>query len=108
MTRVLTVLTTMLLAGLMATALIGLAIAGRRDGPQPQPQATQKDGAGPIHVRVVDVQEKGVPGVVVEVRRWHGPHSRFETDADGRVTLPRDVVGETQALVARRDRESLA
>jgi RNA polymerase sigma factor (sigma-70 family) len=108
MTRVLAVLTTMLLAGLMATALIGLAIAARRNGPQPQPQAIQKADAGPMQVRVVDAQEKGVPRVVVEVRRWREAHRHFETDADGRATLPRDVIGEMAILVARRDRESLA
>ncbi len=110
LTRVLTTLT-MILAGLMATAVLGLAIAGRGDGPQLQPQATgaiQKADTGPIHVRVVDAQDKGVPGIVVEVRRWHEPHSHFETDADGRVILPRDVIGESARLVARRDRESLA
>ena len=109
--RVLTAMTAIVLAGLMATALIRLAIAGRRDGPQPQPQAShadQKADAGPIHVRVVDVQGDGAAGVAVEVHAWNHPRRSFPTDVKGRGMIPRDAIGDVVTIVARRDGESLA
>jgi RNA polymerase sigma factor (sigma-70 family) len=110
MTRALTVLTTLLMAGLVAAAGIGLVIAGQGDDAKPNPTAaTKKKETGPIHVRVVDVQGKGVPEISVElVGPDLDPPRAFRTDADGRVAIARDAIGDHDLLVARRDRESLA
>jgi len=117
MTRVLTVLTTLVMAGLVVAAAIGLAIAGRGDDPK-QPiainviekaaDAIKKVDAGPFHVRVVDGEGKGVPALPVEVRRWDQPPRSFPTDAEGKLTIPREIIGDGVHLVTRRDRESLA
>ena len=96
MTRALTVLTTLLMAGLVAAAGIGLVIAGQRDDPKPNPiAATGKKDAGPIHVRVVDVQGKGAPGIAVElIGSEFDPPRSFQTDAEGHVPIPREIAGD--------------
>jgi len=116
MTRGLTVLTTLLLAGLVAAATIGLAIFGQSNDPKPNAVnviekaagTIKKVDAGPIHVRVVDAQGKGVPTLPVEVRRWDQPPRSVPTDAQGKLTIPREIIGDWARLVTRRDRKSLA
>ncbi|MFI5454739.1 MAG: sigma-70 family RNA polymerase sigma factor [Isosphaerales bacterium] len=109
MTRVLTVLTTLVMAGLVAAAAIGLVIAGRDDEPKPRAlNATRKADASPIHVRVIDIQGKGAPGVLVEVVGLDLPWHSFRTDAGGRVQIPREGAGDQFLLLARHGRESLA
>ena len=67
LSRSLTVLTTLVTTGLVAAAGIGLVLAGQRDDPKPGPlAATRKTDAGPIHVRVVDAQGKGVSEIPIE------------------------------------------
>jgi hypothetical protein len=109
MTRLLTVLTTLVMVAAGAGA-IGLVIAGQRDDPKPDPiAATGKKDAGPIHVRVVDVQGKGAPEVPVQlIGPDFDPQRSFGTDAEGCVAIPRDAIGDGALLVVRRDRESLA
>jgi len=110
MTRALTVLSTLVMTGLVAAAGIGLALAGQRDDPKPNPiAATGKTDTGPIHVRVVDVQGKGVPAIPVElIGANFDPPRTFRTNAEGHVLIPRGDGSDATFLVARRDRESLA
>jgi RNA polymerase sigma factor (sigma-70 family) len=110
MSRALTVLTTLVTTGLVAAAGIGLVISGQRDDPKPNPSAaTGKTNAGPIHVRVVDVQGKGVPEIPVELIGADFDTPRiFRTNVEGHVIIPREDGGEGTLLVARGDRESLA
>ena len=108
MSRALTTLTTLVMAGLMATAAIGLAAGGRGDDPKsPTATAVKNNVVEPIHVRVVDLQGRGIPAIAVEVREGDRPGS-FATDADGRAAIPRDLVGERGFLIARRGSEALA
>jgi RNA polymerase sigma factor (sigma-70 family) len=109
MKRLATILTTLLVAGLMATAAIGLAAGGQSGEPQaPLATGAVELAIGPIHVRVVDLDGKAAEDVPVEVRGWSQPSPSFTTDADGRVTIPREMLGERETLIARRGRDALA
>jgi hypothetical protein len=110
MSRLLTTLTTLLVAGLMATAAIGLTAGGRGEDPKQQADAAAKKKAdtGPIHVRAVDLDGRGVAGVAVELRGWDQPARSFMTDADGRATIPRDLLSDWGSLIARRGHDALA
>jgi RNA polymerase sigma factor (sigma-70 family) len=109
MGRLLTTLTTLLVAGLMATAAIGLAAGERGEDPKHQEDtAKTKAGTGPIHVRAVDLDGTGVAGVAVELRGWDQPARSFTTDADGRAAIPRDLLGDWGSLVARRGHDAIA
>jgi hypothetical protein len=110
MSRALTVLTTLVMTGLVAAAGIGLVLAGQRDDPKPKPiAATGKTDTGPIHVRVVDVQGKGVPEIPIEqIADDFDPPRTFRTNAEGNAIIPRDDRGDWNALVARRGHESVA
>jgi RNA polymerase sigma factor (sigma-70 family) len=109
MNRALTTLMMLLVAGLMTTAAIGLSAGGRDDDPRHQPPAAaKKPDAGPVHVRVVDLEGKGAAGIAVEWRIRDQPVRSFTTDADGHVTISRDVFNEQGALAARRGREAFA
>jgi RNA polymerase sigma factor (sigma-70 family) len=109
MSRALTVLTTLVTTGLVAAAGIGLVIAGQRDDAKPNRiAATRKTDAGPIHVRVVDVQGKGVPELPVELfGADFDPPRVYRTTAEGHLQIPREDGGDGTLLVARRDRETL-
>jgi len=110
MTRALTVLTTLVMAGLVAAAGIGLVIAGQRDEPIRNPTATsEKTDAGLIHVRLVDGEGNGVPRVPVEaIRGGFDPRQSFPTDAEGFVLILRKTVGEQFILFAERVDRSMA
>jgi RNA polymerase sigma factor (sigma-70 family) len=111
MIRALTVLTAVVLTGLIAATTIGLALAGRNDDhrePQQSVEATQKADVGPIHVRVVDDKGAIAPGASIDVHTWIQPVRSFPTDAQGRGAIPRDAIGDYAVLVARRAGESLA
>jgi hypothetical protein len=106
MNRALTTLMMLLVAGLMTTAAIVMAAGGRSDDPRHQPPAVAKrPDAGPIHVRVVDLEGKGAAGITVELRGGDQPRS-FATDADGHTAIPRGLVGEEGFLIARRGSEA--
>jgi RNA polymerase sigma factor (sigma-70 family) len=111
MSRLATMVTTLLVAGMVATAGVGLAAGGRGADPQARPSAPgdSRVGSGPIHVRVVDLDGGPAAGVSVELRTWDQPPRSFTTDADGRATIPRDLLGDRGGfLIARRAREALA
>jgi RNA polymerase sigma factor (sigma-70 family) len=110
MTRALTVLTTLVMTGLVAAAGIGLVLAGQRDDPKPKPiAAAAKTDAGPIHVRVVDVQGKGEPEVRVEmIKSEFDPPRLFRTDAEGNLQIPRGTADDRVMLFAERGDQSLA
>ncbi len=110
MTRMATMATTLLAAGMVATAAIGLAAGGRGPDPQDQPPATveRRVESGPIQVRVVDLDGGPAAGVAVELRAWDQPPRSFTTDADGRAAIPRDLLGDPGYLVARRGRDAIA
>ena len=110
LSRSLTVLTTLVTTGLVAAAGIGLVLAGQRDDPKPGPlAATRKIDAGPIHVRVVDAQGKGVSEIPIEqIADDFDPPRIFRTNAEGRANIPRDNRGTWNSLVARRGHESVA
>ena len=111
MSRALTVLTTLVMAGVVAAAGIGLVIAGQRD--DPKPESDRRDGEGR---RRPDPRPRGrcrregvCRDIPVEVHRAElDPPRSFRTDADGHVLIPRDDGSDGTFLFARRDRESLA
>ena len=108
-TRSLTTLAVLVLTCLSATALIGMAAVGRNEDPKPQVvEDPRKTDAGPIHVRVVDVQGEGASGIAIEIRAWEYPPRIIQTNTEGRVAIPRDMIGDGAVLLAWRDRESLA
>ncbi len=90
MTRTLNGLAVLVLTGLIAATTIGLALAGRGDDSNsPVADVSRKLDHGPIHVRVLDMEGEGAPGVAVEVRRAGHPQRTFPTDAEGRGVIPR-------------------
>ncbi len=110
MTRVATTLMMLLVAGLAATVAIVLAAGGRGEDPKHQADAAaeKKADTGPIHVRAVDLDGRSVAGVAVEWRGWDQPVRSFTTDADGRATIPRDLLSDRGYLVARRGHDAFA
>ncbi len=110
LTRALTVLSTLVIAGVVAAAGIALVIAGQRDVPNPNAIAViGKADAGAIHVQVVDAKGKGAPDVLVEVLGYELDHTRsFQTDTEGHVQIPRDATSDGATLLARREDQSFA
>jgi RNA polymerase sigma factor (sigma-70 family) len=113
MSRVIMTSTMLVMAGVIATAAIGLAAARLGDEPKAQaPAAARKAEDGAIHVRVVDLEGNAVPGNMVEVHdyvRETGDRMRsFTTDADGQVLIPRESASLGTRLISRRGRDALA
>jgi len=103
-------LTTLVIAALVAAAGIGLAIAGQRDDPKPNPVAVNaREDADDIHVQVVDGRGKRAPGVLVELLgRAIDPPRSFQTDGEGRVQISREATRDADMLFAQREDQSLA
>ena len=110
LTRALTVLMTLVIAGVVAAAGIGLVIAGQRDVPNPNAIAVNgKADAGAIHVQVVDAKGKGAAGRAGRSSRVRArPARSFRTDTEGHVQIPRDATSDGATLLARREDQSFA
>ncbi len=66
------------------------------------------DDTRPFEVRVIDEQGTGVPKIAVEVAAPGRPRRSFETDKDGRLTIPAGIAVEGAVLSASRGREAVA
>jgi hypothetical protein len=110
MNRLATTVTTLLVAGFLATAAIGLAAGGHGADPRMQPSAAveKKAATGPIHVRVVDLDGDAAAGVPVEWRAQGRASRSFTTGADGRLTIPRELSEDSSFLVSWRGRDGIA
>jgi RNA polymerase sigma factor (sigma-70 family) len=111
MIRVLTRLTALMLAGLVAATTIGLAMAGRDDQPVPREAVVAENRPEEdhrLHIAVRDAQGNGVPGITIELYRWRQPRRELIADGHGRAIIARDDVGDRALLAARRDGESVA
>ncbi|MHB1560695.1 MAG: sigma-70 family RNA polymerase sigma factor [Isosphaeraceae bacterium] len=113
MRRIVTLAMTFLMTGVTATTALVLASAGRDGDPRPQgqqqqPPAVAKAAPARLHVRVVEIDGKPAPGVVMTADLLDRPAQSYTTDTDGRAVIPADTIDEFGVLVARRGRDVLA
>ena len=86
----------------VVVSVLGLAGAGKDDVEAPKAAGIpRKVETEPVHIRVVDREEK--PAAGVKVRVYTGPHPArsVTSDGEGRVVVPSEQVGDYYSFLAR-------